>query len=197
MQCQRAATGTGRVEEWRKQSQSATEGKTICYNGFRLNFSRRAGENKPNPVVLIWYYHGKKDHHKRATTERPHPTGGAPLPAGVGPPPGRTGKGEVDSDSLFRVFRWIPWLISDRLAEVIPGSLEESHVHRLANSWKTSSAGYAFIWPASKAASRFSASLAQSSSIARRADRGLQGVIRPGRRPRPPEGRGLFRESAS
>jgi len=22
-------------------------------------------------------------------------------------------KGEVDSDSLFRVFRWIPWLISD------------------------------------------------------------------------------------
>ncbi|MGZ3489622.1 MAG: hypothetical protein ACXVBY_22505, partial [Isosphaeraceae bacterium] len=45
-------------------------------NGFRLIFSRRAGENKPNPVVLIWYYHGKKDHHKRATTERSYPTGG-------------------------------------------------------------------------------------------------------------------------
>ena len=59
------------------------------------------------------YYPGKKDHHKRVTTERPHPTGGAPYPAGVGPPPGRTRKGEVDSDSLFRVFRWIPWLISD------------------------------------------------------------------------------------
>ena len=59
------------------------------------------------------YYPGKKDHHKRVTTERPHPTGGAPHPAGVGPPPGRTRKGEVDSDSLFRVFRWIPWLISD------------------------------------------------------------------------------------
>jgi hypothetical protein len=28
-------------------------------------------------------------------------------------PPGRTRKGEVDSDSPFRVFRWIPWLISD------------------------------------------------------------------------------------
>src|SRR5208337_223057 len=61
----------------------------------------------------VSYYHGKKDHHKRVTTERPHPTGGAPHPAGVGPPPGRTRKGEVDSDSLFRVFRWIPWLISD------------------------------------------------------------------------------------
>ena len=60
------------------------------------------------------YYPGKKDHHKRVTTERPHPTGGAPHPAGVGPPPGGTRKGEVDSDSLFRVFRWIPWLISDR-----------------------------------------------------------------------------------
>ncbi len=32
------------------------------------------------------YYPGKKDHHKRVTTERPHP-------AGVGPPPGRTRKG--------------------------------------------------------------------------------------------------------
>ncbi len=59
------------------------------------------------------YYPGKKDHHKRVTTERPHPTGGAPHPAGVGPPPGKSRKGEVDSDSLFRVFRWIPWLISD------------------------------------------------------------------------------------
>ena len=31
-------------------------------------------KNKPNPVVFIWYFHGKKDHHKQATTERPHPT---------------------------------------------------------------------------------------------------------------------------
>ena len=83
----------------------------------------------------------------------------------IEPCPERTRNGEVDSDSLFRGFRWIPWLISDRLAEVIPGSLEESHVHRSANSWKTLSAGYALVWPASKAASRFSASLAQSSSI--------------------------------
>src|SRR5271166_2363248 len=64
-------------------------------------------------VLRTIYYHGKKDHPKRVTTERPHPTGGAPHPAGVGPPPGRTRKGEVDSDSLSRVFRWIPWLISD------------------------------------------------------------------------------------
>ncbi len=52
------------------------------------------------------YYPGKKDHHERVTTERPHPTGGSC-------PPGRIRKGEVDSDSLFRVFRCIPWLISD------------------------------------------------------------------------------------
>ncbi len=25
----------------------------------------------------ILYYHGKRDHHKRVTTERPHPTGGS------------------------------------------------------------------------------------------------------------------------
>ena len=25
----------------------------------------------------VSYYHGKKDHHKRVTTERPHPTGGS------------------------------------------------------------------------------------------------------------------------
>ena len=58
------------------------------------------------------YYPGKKDHHKRVTTERPHPTGGVPT-CGRGPAPGGTRKGEVDSDFLFRVFRWIPWLISD------------------------------------------------------------------------------------
>ncbi|MGZ3356993.1 MAG: hypothetical protein ACXVBO_19335, partial [Isosphaeraceae bacterium] len=43
------------------------------------------------------YYPGKKDHHKRVTTERPHPTGGSCPREGHG-------KGEVDSDSLFRVF---------------------------------------------------------------------------------------------
>ena len=25
----------------------------------------------------VFYYNGKKDHHKRVTTERPHPTGGS------------------------------------------------------------------------------------------------------------------------
>ena len=55
--------------------------------------------------------------------------------------------------------------IANRLAEVTAGGLEESHVHRSASSRKTSSAGYAFIRPASKASSRSSASLAHSSSI--------------------------------
>ena len=154
------AGGHGHREgrKWRKQSQSATEGKTICYNGFRLNFSRRAGEKQTQ---------SRGPHLVLPRQERSSQTGnhGTTPPYGPELPPGRTRKGEVDSNSLFRGFRWIPWLISDRLAEVIPGSLEESHVHRSANSWKTSSAGYAFIWPASKAASRFSASLAQSSSI--------------------------------
>src|SRR5271166_4024343 len=79
------------------------------------------------------YYPGKKDHHKRVTTERPHPTGGAPHPAGVGPPPGRTRKGEVDSDSLFRVFRWIPWLIADSPGAAIGCCWTESAVRIRAN----------------------------------------------------------------
>jgi hypothetical protein len=47
--------------------------------------------------------------------ERSSQTGnhGTTPPYGRELPPGRTRKGEVDSDSLFRVFRWIPWLISD------------------------------------------------------------------------------------
>ena len=49
--------------------------------------------------------------------ERSSQTGnhGTTPPYGPELPPGRTRtwKGEVDSDSLIRVFRWIPWLISD------------------------------------------------------------------------------------
>src|SRR5208337_2446142 len=47
--------------------------------------------------------------------ERSSQTGnhGTTSPYGRELPPGRTRKGEVDSDSLFRGFRWIPWLISD------------------------------------------------------------------------------------
>ena len=78
-------------------------------------------------------YHSKKDHHKRVTTERPHPTGGAPHPAGVGPPPGMTRKGEVDSDSLFRVFRWIPWLLSDPSGAAIGFCWTESAVRICAD----------------------------------------------------------------
>src|SRR5208337_835566 len=47
--------------------------------------------------------------------ERSSQTGnhGTTPPYGRELPSGRTRKGEVDSDALFRVFRWIPWLISD------------------------------------------------------------------------------------
>ncbi len=47
--------------------------------------------------------------------ERSSQTGnhGTTPPYGPELPPGRTRKEEVDSDSLFRGFRWIPWLISD------------------------------------------------------------------------------------
>ena len=37
-------------------------------------------------------------------------------------------KGEVDSDSLFRVFRWIPWLISDSSGAAIGCCWTESAV---------------------------------------------------------------------
>ena len=76
-------------------------------------------------VLRTIYYHGKKDHHKRVTTERPHPTGGVP--------PGRTRKGEVDSDSLSRVFRWIPWLISDPPGAAIGCCWTESAVRICAD----------------------------------------------------------------
>src|SRR5208283_4035625 len=85
------------------------------------------------PCDSDFYYPGKKDHHKRVTTERPHPTGGAPHPAGVGPPPGMTRKGEVDSDSLFRVFRWIPWLLSDPSGAAIGFCWTESAVRICAD----------------------------------------------------------------
>jgi CheY-like chemotaxis protein len=43
--------------------------------------ARRMRENeslaRTKIVVISGYYPGKKDHHKRVTTERPHPTGGS------------------------------------------------------------------------------------------------------------------------
>src|SRR5208337_2436362 len=47
---------------------------------------------------------------ERSSQTRNH---GTTPPYGRELSPGRTWKGEVDSDSLFRVFRWIPWLIAD------------------------------------------------------------------------------------
>ncbi len=41
------------VRKWRERSQSATEDKTVCHNGFRLNFGRLSSENEPNPVVAF------------------------------------------------------------------------------------------------------------------------------------------------
>ena len=63
------------------------------------------------------------------------PTGGAPHPAGVSPPPGRTRKGEVDSDSLFRVFRWIPWLISDPPPDREPAARLQEPGHDAHHQW--------------------------------------------------------------
>src|SRR5271165_5227599 len=62
--------------------------------------------------------------------ERSSQTGnhGTTPPYGRELPPGRTRKGEDDSDSLFRVFRWIPWLISDPCSsgDTIPNCLVAS-----------------------------------------------------------------------
>ena len=41
------------------------------------------------------YYPGKKDHHKRVTTERPHPTGGAPHLRAWARPREGYGKGKL------------------------------------------------------------------------------------------------------
>src|SRR5208337_2994375 len=48
-------------------------------------------------------------------------------------PPGRTRKGEVDSGSLFRAFRWIPWLISDFSGAAIGCCWTESAVRICAD----------------------------------------------------------------
>jgi len=43
------------------------------------------------------------------------------------------GKGEVDSGSLFRAFRWIPWLTSDPSGAAIGGCWTESAVRICAD----------------------------------------------------------------
>ncbi len=53
---------------------------------------------------------------------------GTTPPYGRELPPGRTRKGEVASDSLFCVFRWIPWLISDPSGAAIGCCWTESAV---------------------------------------------------------------------
>src|SRR5271165_2519157 len=67
--------------------------------------------------------------------ERSSQTGnhGTTPPYGRELPPGRTRKGEVDSDSLFRVFRWIPWLISDPSGAAIGCCWTESAVRICAD----------------------------------------------------------------
>ena len=67
--------------------------------------------------------------------ERSSQTGnhGTTPPYGRELPPGRTRKGEVDSDSLFRVFRWIPWLISDPPGAAIGCCWTESAVRICAD----------------------------------------------------------------
>jgi hypothetical protein len=67
--------------------------------------------------------------------ERSSQTGnhGTTPPYGRELPPGRTRKGEVDSDSLFRVFQWIPWLISDPPGAAIGCCWTESAVRICAD----------------------------------------------------------------
>jgi len=59
-------------------------------------------------------------------------------------PPGRTRKGEVDSDSLFRGFRWIPWLISYPPGAAVGGYWTESAVRICA---KLGCRGNSGQWP--------------------------------------------------
>jgi len=67
--------------------------------------------------------------------ERSSQTGnhGTTPPYGRELPPGTTRKGEVDSDSLFRVFRWIPWLISNPPGAAIGCCWTESTVRICAD----------------------------------------------------------------
>ncbi len=67
--------------------------------------------------------------------ERSSQTGshGTTPPYGRELPPGRTRKGKVDSASLFRVFRWIPWLISDPPEAAIGSCWTESAVRICAD----------------------------------------------------------------
>src|SRR5208282_3042373 len=58
---------------------------------------------------------------------------GTTPPYGRELPPGKTRKGEVDSDSLFRVFRWVPWLISDPSGAAIGCCWTESTVRICAD----------------------------------------------------------------
>ena len=63
---------------------------------------------------------------QRVITERPHPTGGSCPREGHG-------KGKLIRDSLFRVFRWIPWLISDPSGAAIGCCWTESAVRICAD----------------------------------------------------------------
>src|SRR5208337_4633123 len=58
---------------------------------------------------------------------------GTTPPYGRELPPGRTRKREVDSVSLFRVFRWIPWLLSDPSGAAIGCCWTESTVRICAD----------------------------------------------------------------
>ncbi len=82
------------------------------------NLGRTLRRQKPGP----------KNVQERSSQTRNH---GTTPPYGRELPPGRTRKGEVDSDSLFRVFRWIPWLISDPSGAAIGCCWTETAVLRL------------------------------------------------------------------
>ncbi len=77
VQCQRAATGAAKVENGANKANRQLKVRPYATMAFGSISADVQAKNKPNPVVLIWYYPRKKDHHRQATMERPHPTGGS------------------------------------------------------------------------------------------------------------------------
>src|SRR5271157_3733245 len=106
MQCQRAATGAAKVENGANKANRQLKVKpyaTMVFGSISADVQAKKTQSRGPHLVL-------------PRQERSSQTGnhGTTPPYGPELPPGRTRirKGEVHSNSLFRVFRWIPWLIS-------------------------------------------------------------------------------------
>src|SRR5271166_842341 len=107
MQCQRAATGAAKVENGANKANRQLKVRpyaTMVFGSISADV-----QAKTNPIP--WSSSGITTARKIITNGQPRndPT----LRAGVAP--GKDADTERGSsfESLFRVFRWIPWLISD------------------------------------------------------------------------------------